>query len=170
MFFAVPNVSILITQTMNPSVVHIVIPINYQTTWSQPITPIILGKTSMLPISTYPMWYNVIPPFVLLDSNLYPTYQIRAKGLDFSIFKNYIGYVLKKVYPILEQHVIPPKYIPYFVGNQFPIMVQLMTSKDKRPVQQPITILVPITVQITTSLLIHIPRGSNHQPPDGRQP
>jgi len=51
----VPNVSILGTQAMNPSIVHTTIPINYQTTWSQPITPIVLSKTSMLPTSTYPM-------------------------------------------------------------------------------------------------------------------
>ncbi len=56
-----PNVSILETQAMNPSIGHTIVPINYQTTWSQPITLIILSKTSVLPISTYPMWYNAIP-------------------------------------------------------------------------------------------------------------
>jgi len=35
----------------------------------------------MLPTSTYPMWYNVIPPFVPLDLSLYPAYQIGTKGL-----------------------------------------------------------------------------------------
>jgi hypothetical protein len=71
----------------------------------------------MLPISTYPMWYNVIPPFVPLDLNLYPTYQIGTKGLDSSIFRNYIGYVPGNVYQVLEQLVVPSTYIPYFVGN-----------------------------------------------------
>jgi hypothetical protein len=70
----IPNVFILVTQTMNPNIAHASIPINYQTTWSQPITPIVPGKTNMLPIAIYPMWYNVIPPFVPLDLSLYPTY------------------------------------------------------------------------------------------------
>jgi hypothetical protein len=52
----VPNVFVLRTQVMNPSIGHMTIPINYQTTWSQHVTPIVLGKTSMLPTSTYPMW------------------------------------------------------------------------------------------------------------------
>ncbi len=52
---------------MNPSIVHTLVLVNYQTTWSQPITPIVPSKTNMLPTSTYPMWYNVISPFVALD-------------------------------------------------------------------------------------------------------
>jgi hypothetical protein len=71
---------------MNLGMGHTVIIINYQTTWSQHVTPIVLGKTSMLPISTYLMWYNVIPPFVHLDPSLYPAYPTRTKGLDSLIF------------------------------------------------------------------------------------
>jgi hypothetical protein len=52
--------------------------VNYQTTWSQPVIP---GQTNILPTSTYPMWYNVIPPFVFLDPNLYPTYQLEQNDL-----------------------------------------------------------------------------------------
>jgi hypothetical protein len=51
----------------------------------------------MLPISTYPMWYNVIPFFVPLDLTLYPTCPTGTKGLDYSIFRNYIGYVPRNV-------------------------------------------------------------------------
>jgi hypothetical protein len=58
---AVHNVFVLGIQAMNPNIVHIVVIVNYQTTWSQLITSIVLSKTSMLPTSTYPMWYNVIP-------------------------------------------------------------------------------------------------------------
>ncbi len=43
----VPNVSILRTEAMNPSIGYITIHVNYQTTWSQPITPIIPSKISM---------------------------------------------------------------------------------------------------------------------------
>jgi len=85
----VTNVFVLKTQAMNPSIGCTVILINYHTTWSQPITPIASGKTILLPISTYPMWYNVIPPFMPLNINLYPTYLTKTKGLDSLIFKNY---------------------------------------------------------------------------------
>jgi hypothetical protein len=95
---------------------------------------IILGITSMLPILIHPMWYNVTPPFVPLDPILYSTYQIGAKGLYSSIFRNYTCYVLRNVYPVPEQPIVPPTYIPNFVGNQFPIMVQPMTSKDRQHV------------------------------------
>jgi hypothetical protein len=118
------------TQTMNLNICHMVVPINYQTTWSQLLIPTIPSKTSMLLTSTYPMWYNVIPPFVHLDPSLYPTYQTRAKGLDYLIFRNYISYVSRNVYRVPKQLVIPPTYIPYSIGNQFPTMIQPMTSRD----------------------------------------
>jgi hypothetical protein len=123
----------------------------------------------MLPISTYPMWYNVIPPFMLLDPSLYPTYQTRTKGLDSSVFKNYITYVPRNVYLVSEQHVVPPSYIPYSIGNKFLTMVQPMTNKDKQFVQQPITTLVSTTVQVTISLPTYVHRGSAHHPPNGGQ-
>jgi hypothetical protein len=85
----------------------------------------------MLPTSTYPMWYNVIPPFVLLDLNLYPTYPTGTKRLDSLIFKNYTSYVFGNVYPISKQPIVPLTYIPHFAGNQFPTMVQLMTNMDR---------------------------------------
>jgi hypothetical protein len=71
----------------------------------------------MLPISTYPMWYNVIPPFVPLGPSLYPTYQTRTKGLECSIFRNYTSYIHGNVYPIHEQLVVPPTCIQYSTGN-----------------------------------------------------
>jgi hypothetical protein len=45
----VPHVYILETQAMNPSIGHMVVVVNYQTTWSQLVTPIVPCKTSMLP-------------------------------------------------------------------------------------------------------------------------
>jgi len=77
------------------------------------------------------MWYNVIPPFVPLNLNLYLTYPTGTKGFDSSIFKNYTGYVTGNVYPTFEQFVVPPTYIPYSVGNQFSIVVQPVTNKEK---------------------------------------
>jgi len=40
----IPNVFVLRTQAMNPSIAHTIILVNYKTTWSQPITPIVPGK------------------------------------------------------------------------------------------------------------------------------
>jgi hypothetical protein len=90
----VPNVSVLGTQAMNLSIGHMIVLVNYQTIWSQPITPIVLGQTSMIPTSTYPMWYNVIPLFMPLDPNLYPIYQIGAKGLD-SLLEFLFSFILE---------------------------------------------------------------------------
>jgi hypothetical protein len=98
----VPNVSVLRTQAMNPNIGHTIVPINYHTIRSQPITSIILGTTNMLPISTYPMWYNIIPPFVPLDPNLYLVYPTRTKGITFSIFRNYTCYVFEYVHLTCE--------------------------------------------------------------------
>ncbi len=164
------NIHVLGTQAMNLSISHTTIPVNYYTTWSQPVIPIIPSQTSMLPTSTYPMWYNVIPPFMPLNPSLYPTYQTRAKGLDSLIFKNYISYVPRNVYLVLEQHVVPPSYIPYSIGNKFLTMVQPMTNTDRQFVQQPIIAPIFNTIQVTTSLPTYVHRGSTHQPPNGRQP
>jgi hypothetical protein len=129
-----PNVSVLRTQAMNPGIGHLIIPINYQTTWSQHVTPIDRVKPICYLLQHTQCGIMSYPLFVPLDLNLYPRYPTRIKGLDFSIFRNYIGYVLGNVYPILEQLIVPPTYILYFIGNQFPIMVQLVTSKDKQHV------------------------------------
>jgi hypothetical protein len=48
-------------------------------------------------------------------------------------------------------------------------MVQPMTSKDRQSVQQPIITSMPTTIHVTTSLPTHIPKGSYHKPPNGRQ-
>jgi hypothetical protein len=48
-------------------------------------------------------------------------------------------------------------------------MVQLVTNKDKQHVQQLVTTLMPTIVQVTISLPTHIPKGYNHQPPNGGQ-
>jgi hypothetical protein len=124
----------------------------------------------MLPISTYPMWYNVIPPFMPLDPRLYLAYPTGTKGLDSLIFKNYINYVYGNVYLVLQQTVLLPTYTPYSVGNQFPIVVQLLINMDIQFVHQFIITLVPTIVQVTTGLPNYVPRGSAHQPLDGGQP
>jgi len=78
------------------------------------------------------MWYNVIPPFVLLDLSLYPT---RTKGLDFMMFRNYMGYVPRYEYLVLEKPIVPPTHTPHFVGNKFLKMVHLIINRDRELVQ-----------------------------------
>lgn len=107
---------------MNPSIGHIVILINYQPTWPPPFTLFILGRTNVLPTSTYHMWYNVIIPCIPLEHNLYPTYFIETKRFDPLIFRNYTCYVLEYVHSIPKQLVIPSVQIPH-IGNQFIIVV-----------------------------------------------
>jgi hypothetical protein len=51
----------------------------------------------MLPTAIYPMWHNVIPPFVPLDLSLYLAYPTGTKGLDYLIFKNHTCYVPENV-------------------------------------------------------------------------
>jgi hypothetical protein len=108
------------------------------------------------------MWYNVIPPFVPSNPNLYPTYPIRTKGLHFLIFRNYTCYVHENVYLVFEQPIIQPTYIPYSVGNQCLTMVQPVTNKDRQHVQQPITTPIPTNVWVTTSLPTYVPQGFIH--------
>jgi hypothetical protein len=125
------NVCILGTQAMNLSISHMVVHVNYQLTWRQPITLVLPSKTTILPTSTYPLWYNVIPPFVPLDPNLYLTYPTRTKGLNPLIFGNYTNYVHRYVYPIPKQPInVPPMYTPHSIGNLFLTMVQPITRKN----------------------------------------
>jgi hypothetical protein len=127
-----PNVSILGTQAMNIGICHTTIHVNDPITWLQPITLVVPSKTSMLPTSTYPMWYNVIPPFAPLNLSLYLAYQTGAKGLDYLIFKIYTSYVLGNVYLVPKQPIVPPTYVPYSIRNQLPTMVQSVTNKDRQ--------------------------------------
>ncbi len=104
-------------QVTNPSIGHTTIHVSYQSTWQPNVTPFVPSKTNVLFTSTYPMWYNVIPLYVPLDPNLYPTYPIEAKGLDILIFRNYTCYVHGYVHLTLKQPIIPPIHTPHIVGN-----------------------------------------------------
>ncbi len=41
------------------------------------------SHTNNVPFPSYPMWYNVIPPYLFLDSNLYPRYFNGMKMFEF---------------------------------------------------------------------------------------
>lgn len=79
------------------------------------------------------MWYNIIPPFMPLNLNLYPVYPTETKGLDLLIIRNYVGYVHGYVYPILEQSMVSRTFTQHIVGNR--TMVQPVTNMDIRHVQ-----------------------------------
>jgi hypothetical protein len=49
-------------------------------------------------------------------------------------------------------------------------MVQLVTNKDKQPIQQPVIALILTIIQVTTNLPTYVPKGFTHQPLDGGQP
>jgi hypothetical protein len=65
---------------------------------------------------------NVIPPYILLNPNLYPTYTIETKGFDPLISKNYTSYVLGYILTLEQPSVIPLIQTPQTVGNQFAIV------------------------------------------------
>jgi hypothetical protein len=50
------------------------IPITPPTSWQQIVTPIVPIHTNNVSFPSYPMWYNVIPFYLFLDSNSYPRY------------------------------------------------------------------------------------------------
>ncbi len=103
-----------------------------------------------------------------LDPSLYLAYPTRTKGFDSSIFSNYTSYIPRNVYLVLEQFVVPPTYTLYSFGNQFLILVQLVTNKDRQVVQQLITTPVPTIIQIIISLQTYVSRSSTHQPLNGK--
>ncbi len=45
-----------------------------RTSWQQTSPPIVPSHTKNVPFPSYSMWYNVIPPYLFLDSNLYLGY------------------------------------------------------------------------------------------------
>jgi hypothetical protein len=47
------------------------------------------------------------------------------------MFRNCIGYVFGYVYIVPKQPIVPLVYTPHFVGNQFLIMVQPITSRGR---------------------------------------
>ncbi len=104
-------------QITNLSIGHTAIHVSYQSIYQPHVTPFVLSKTNVLRTSTYPMWYNVIPLYVLLDPILYPTYPIETKEFDLLIFKNYTCYVHGYVHLTLKQPINPPIHTPHIVGN-----------------------------------------------------
>jgi hypothetical protein len=71
---------------------------------------------------------------------------IITKGFDLMMFKNYIGYVPKHTYIVFEQPIVPHAFIPHTIGNEFLIVVQLITSMDRIPIQQLVTVPLPTIV------------------------
>jgi len=92
-----PNVLVQQIQVMNSSFGHMAIFVNYQPTKQPPITPFVPNKTNVVPTFTYPMWYNVIPPYILSNPSLYLAYLTKMKRFYPLISNNYIGYIPRYV-------------------------------------------------------------------------
>jgi len=80
--------------------------------WQQFVTPIILGQISNLPFSFYPMWYNVIPPYLPFDPSLYPRYFSGMKMFEHVYPIIIIGYP----YPRLDKPIVTTSNTPYSIG------------------------------------------------------
>jgi hypothetical protein len=74
--------------------------------------------------------------------------------------------ILPTTTTIVPNVFVPPTYIPYFIGNQFPTMVQPMTNKDRQHVQQLVNAPFLTTIQVSTKFPTYVPRGFTHQPLD----
>jgi hypothetical protein len=61
-------------------------PIGQHLGWQQIVTPLIIRQPRVVPYPPYPMWYNILPPFVPMDPNLYSIYYFGIKKLDSLIF------------------------------------------------------------------------------------
>jgi hypothetical protein len=86
-----PNVHVPRIKAMKFSIGHTIILVSYQWTWQPLVTPFVLGETNVLLTSTYPMWYNVIPLYIILNLNLYPTYPNGRKRIwSFDFYELYM--------------------------------------------------------------------------------
>jgi len=117
-----PNALMQRIQIMNPSFGHETILVSYQLASKSLVTPFVPSRTNVLPTFTYPMWYNVIPLYILLD-NVYPTYPTITKWFDPLIYRNHTCYVLGYVYLVPKQLVITLIQTLCTIGNQYTIVV-----------------------------------------------
>ncbi len=65
--------------------------INQHVGWPQPITPLVAWQPRTIP---YPMWYNIVPSFLLMDFNMYSMYYSIIKGPNPLIFGKRKEYVV----------------------------------------------------------------------------
>jgi hypothetical protein len=60
------------------------------------------------------MRYNVVPPYIPLDPNLYPKYFLRIKGFELLISRDKTcKYVTNNNQPMPKQHVVYSNIVPY---------------------------------------------------------
>jgi hypothetical protein len=61
----------------------------------------IVGQPKVVP---YPMWYNIVPPFVPMDRNMYSMYYFGIKGPNPLIFGRHERYAVG----ITQSELVPP--------------------------------------------------------------
>jgi hypothetical protein len=140
-------------------------PITQPTCWQQPITPIMPGHTNNVtpimpghtnnvPFPSYPMWYNVIPPYLLLDSNLYPRYFNGMKMFELVNPRTATISMAWYLYQRLDQLVMTTSSTPYLASVHVTIPIQpilyqpkpFIINQNRVRVQQN----VPVTLNTTT--------------------
>ncbi len=121
------NMYVLRTQVMNPSIGHMIIPINYQLTQPQPITLNVPSETNMLATSTYPIWYNgMYPLWCLWILVCIQHTQLEQKDLIFRFLGNiqvmYLGMCTQYLNNLYHQHVhhilLETSFLQWFTSDQ----------------------------------------------------
>ncbi len=103
---------------------------------------------------SYPIWYNVIPPYLFLDSNLYPRYINGTKMFEFVNPGTTTISMAWYPYLRLDQLVMTTSNTPYSASVHVTIPIQpnlcqpkpFIITQNRTHVQQN----VPITLNATT--------------------
>ncbi len=107
------------------------IPITQPTSWQQTITPILSGYTNNVSFPSYPMWYNVIAPYLFLDSNLYPRYFNGVKMFELVNPKTNTISMAWFPYPRPNQLVMTTNNTPYSTNVHVTILIQPILHQPK---------------------------------------
>ncbi len=99
------------------------IPITQPTGWQQIIIPIILGHTNNVSFPFYPLWYNAIPPYLFLDSNLYPKYFNGMKMFELVNPRTTTISMAWYPYPKPDQLVMATSSTPYSASVQVTVPI-----------------------------------------------
>jgi hypothetical protein len=106
-------------------------PLTQPTSWQQTITPIVPSHTNNLSFLSYPMWYNVIPPFLFIDSNLYPRYFNGMKMFELVNPRTTTISMTWYPYPRLDQLVMKTSSTPYSTSFHVIIPIQPILYQPK---------------------------------------
>ncbi len=107
------------------------IPITQPTSWQNIITLTVLGHTNNVSFPSYPMWPNVKPPYLFLDSNLYPRYFNGMKMFEPVNPTTITISMARYLYPRPNQLVMTISNTPYLATIHVIIPIQPILYKPK---------------------------------------